>query len=503
MFALCAYALRQAAAYVNVLSNWPPDGIGAWKEHCEVVAAAWRITIAGGLSALPDPVLKCWSRIEGTLDKPLAELRNPESIVAQAIFELMAYSDQTCRTLAAVEVGEKDSVFVWFNAQVLLQLRLHGYRSICQEIDPSRLRVLPKSRVPQRGLTIRSLSLFAGLVEGPEIDTTFPDNRQRVQDLAINVLVLPWPFHVQPSQFRRNAKLRAEMGTMADDFDFFTFENRTAGKSFLPGLRTLRDEATADCGRISIVVLPELALSAQEATGVRKVLAAYECMLITGVGAAGVSGSRRGRNGVQLYTPGLEPLEQEKHHRWKLDGSQITQYSLGNSLYHGKAWWEHIDLSGRRLSFVRFAPWLNICALICEDLARPDPAGDIIRAVAPNLVVSLLMDGPQLVSRWASRHATTLAEDPGSSVLSVTSLGMSRLSRPANGPSRERVIALWKEEGNAPVEIDLPRDRRAVVLSVSMKVCRDWSADGRERESSIPSLTGGRFLRGDRLPGEA
>jgi hypothetical protein len=195
-------------------------------------------------------------------------------------------------------------------------------------------------------------------------------------------------------------------------------------------------------------------------------------------------------------------VEQEKHHRWKLDTGQIIQYSLGNSLYHAKGWWEHIDLSRRSLSFVRLAPWLNVCALICEDLARPDPAGDVIRAVAPNLVVSLLMDGPQLVSRWPSRHATTLAEDPGSSVLTVTSLGMSRLSRPANGPNRERVVALWKEEGSAPVEIELPHDRRAFVLSLSMKVCRDWSADGRVRQSSIPSLTGIRFLKGDRLSDE-
>ena len=312
----------------------------------------------------------------------------------------------------------------------------------------------------------------------------------------MNVLVLPWPYDVRPSQFRLNERLPTEMGTMSNDFGFFTYESRPAGRSLIPGLRKLLKEAKTDCGRISMVVLPELALSVRDATSVRELLSEHECVLITGVGAAGLSGYQRGNNGVQLYTPGLKPVEQEKHHRWKLDSSQIMQYSLGNSLYHAKVWWEHIDLSTRRLSFVRLAPWLNICALICEDLARPDPAGDIVRAVAPNLVVSLLMDGPQLVSRWASRHAATLAEDPGSSVLTVTSLGMSRLSRPITGPSRDRVIALWKEEGAGAVEIELPNDCRAVVLSVSMKACRDWSADGRARQSAIPSLTGVRFLKG-------
>ncbi len=289
---------------------------------------------------------------------------------------------------------------------------------------------------------------------------------------------------------------------MSDDFGFFTYEGRPAGRSFLSGLRKLLDEAKADCGRISMVILPESALNAREAKSVRQLLAGYECVLVTGTGTGGISGRQRGKNGVQFYSPGLQPVEQEKHHRWKLDRSQIMQYSLGNCLYHSRAWWEHIDISARKLSFIRLAPWLNICALICEDLARPDPAGDVVRAIAPNLVVSLLMDGPQLVSRWASRHATTLAEDPGSSVLTVTSLGMARLSRPSGGPNRDRVIALWKEEGASATEVELPSDRRAVVLSVSMKSSRDWSADGRVRQSAIPSLTGVRFLRGDGLPGE-
>ena len=53
--------------------------------------------------------------------------------------------------------------------------------------------------------------------------------------------------------------------------------------------------------------------------------------------------------------------------------------------------------------------------LICEDLARQDPAADLIRAVGPNLVIALLMDGPQLNGRWPARYASVLAEDPGSS----------------------------------------------------------------------------------------
>lgn len=416
VFALCAYSLRQAAAYVHVLSNWPPRGsaMQEWGLHCEKVANAWQHAIGSGEPTLPDAVLQCWLTIATGFDRPLSELRGQMSPVAQAIVELMAYADQACRPFTAPS-GEEPVASVLFESRGLIQLRKNGWSSVCEEIDPSRLRVLPKSRVPQRGLTIRSLSLYASLVEGAEIDTTFYDNRQWGADLKINVLVLPWPFEVRPSQFRPNDRLQAEMGTMSNDFDFFTYEGRGSGKTFIPGLRRLLEEARSECGRISMLILPELALTAREAASVRELLAEHECVLITGVGAPGVSGDRRGSNRVQLYSPGMKPVEQEKHHRWKLDNSQIMQYSLGSSLYHAKAWWEHIDISTRRLSFVRLAPWLNICALICEDLARPDPAGDIVRAVAPNLVVSLLMDGPQLMSRWASRHAATLAEDPGSS----------------------------------------------------------------------------------------
>jgi hypothetical protein len=51
-----------------------------------------------------------------------------------------------------------------------------------------------------------------------------------------------------------------------------------------------------------------------------------------------------------------------------------------------------------------------------------------MNAIGPNLVIALLMDGPQLENRWPARYATVLAEDPGSAVLTVTSLGMVRRS---------------------------------------------------------------------------
>jgi hypothetical protein len=127
-----------------------------------------------------------------------------------------------------------------------------------------------------------------------------------------------------------------------------------------------------------------------------------------------------------------------------------------------------------------------------------------VRAVGPNLTIALLLDGPQLKERWPARHATILAEDSGSSVLTVTSLGMSELSKPVTGPDRSRVMALWKESGSgSALEIEMPRDENGAVLSLSMRKTKDWAADGRSRPAATPVLTGVRYFSlPDALPAD-
>jgi hypothetical protein len=101
--------------------------------------------------------------------------------------------------------------------------------------------------------------------------------------------------------------------------------------------------------------------------------------------------------------------------------------------------------------------------VICEDLARPDPVGDLLRAVVPNLVLALLMDGPQIKERWSARYATTLAEDPGCSALRLTSAGMSKLSRARPVSTGARSSAFGKMQINTPLEIELPDGCEGVV----------------------------------------
>ena len=112
------------------------------------------------------------------------------------------------------------------------------------------------------------------------------------------------------------------------------------------------------------------------------------------------------------------------------------------------------------------------------------------------------MDGPQLATRWSARYATVLADDPGSSVLALTSLGMAQLSRPTNvSPIRNRVIGLWKDAvKGVPVEVELPHDAEAVVLSLAVDFVEEWTADGRGDggRAGFPVLVGIHAIRRDR-----
>lgn len=176
-----------------------------------------------------------------------------------------------------------------------------------------------------------------------------------------------------------------------------------------------------------------------------------------------------------------------------LDKNQIIQYGLGSNLNHTKRWWEYISLRERTLAFIAVNPWLTMTVLICEDLARQDPVAELVRAVGPNLVLALLMDGPQLKPRWPARYATVLADDPGSSVLTLTSLGMAALCRPPGIQDASRIVALWKDaKTGGPYEIPLPQGADGLVLTLSAEFAEEWTADGRSDQGTTgyPILAG-------------
>lgn len=189
-----------------------------------------------------------------------------------------------------------------------------------------------------------------------------------------------------------------------------------------------------------------------------------------------------------------EAYRQAKHHRWCLDRSQVLQYDLGGQIPSTKRSWENSHIGKRDVFFATIGGWLTFSVLICEDLARQDPIAETLRSVGPSLVIALLMDGPQLASRWSARYASVLADDPGTSVLTVTSLGMCVRSRPT-GPvpfKPSRVIALWKDKLYGFREIALPEKMAGCVLSLSFESREEFTADGRSdsRRTQVPVFSG-------------
>lgn len=177
----------------------------------------------------------------------------------------------------------------------------------------------------------------------------------------------------------------------------------------------------------------------------------------------------------------------EKHHRWQLNEWQLQRYALTHRLDPSKVWWEDLAIKSRELGFVEYHPGSVLTALICEDLARIEPAQVALRAIGPNLVFVLLQDGPQLPARWSNQYAGVLADDPGSSVLTISSMG---LIHRANATSQEksRSFALWRDQLGGLTQIDLPSGYHAVNITLKREDVIETTLDLRSDSGNTASV---------------
>jgi hypothetical protein len=275
---------------------------------------------------------------------------------------------------------------------------------------------------------------------------------------------------------------------MPPEFGYFTYKSRRARTNYVNATLTAKREAERLVGRIDAIVFPELALHEGEEI---EICTRTRSVVIGGTGSGITREGNEGRNRAVVAFP-IGPMvtssDQPKHHRWRLDQGQIRQYGLGGSLDPTRDWWECIELDLRVLNFYSMAPWLTLSVLICEDLARQDPVAELVRTVGPNLIIAPLLDGPQLAERWPARYATVLADDPGTSVLTLSSIGMVRLCRPPGKPE-SRKIALWKDAiSGVPIEIELAAGAIGVVLCVTRDFVEEWTADGRSDKKATAYL---------------
>jgi hypothetical protein len=341
----------------------------------------------------------------------------------------------------------------------------------------------------QCGLTIRSFSHHLAFCDADEVQPSWlsvPGARGNVQNVHhFNILIAPWPAVVMPGQIQPR-------GVRSRKFNRFEFNIRDTGLEVAARLQAMAKAAEEITGSLDAVVMPELSLNTADYRVSRAAMLQNGWLFICGVGTP--RSENRLNVDVPLSKHHAVHFRQRKHHRWKLDEAQIRNYGLGARLDPSRIYWENIGVADRKLMFLVLRPWLVTTALICEDLARHDPVGELIRGIGPNLVIALLMDGPQITGRWASRYAAGLADDPGSSVLSVTSLGMAELSRPLDvGSASCRVVALWKDAfSGKPIELTLPSGYDGLVITLAVKQAGETTADLRvdNYSASYPTLAG-------------
>jgi hypothetical protein len=490
VFALVNVVLARAQAFRFALSrhDWPPSRFADWARQVEDAGRRWSAWAEDRAGGLPKLVAAEWSvfreRLEVTLDH-LAGGRDDRGW--EALLTLHAVADEACAGLGvALDTFDADGCVYRARGRELL-----ARTGSLARIDARYLRVLPKVRTPPTGRP--AFSRYA-TVQGPGVDVRWHKMpaRHRGTDLRseyATMLLLPWPLQVRASDFRA---VEGSVDRLAKDpFGFFEFA--PAQRLDLDLLDRVLLAARQEAGSVDVVLLPESAVDKSELDDLEAVLHAHGVvMLQTGVREPVQPSGRfpnnwlhigvnpRLQKGGQLPSRDRQPwfhLRQNKHHPWSLDESQVDQYHLGGALHPHIRWWEAMDLPRRALQIIEVAE-LVLVSLVCEDLAQNDDIAQLIRSVGPTAVIVGLLDGPQLAARWSARYASVLADDPGSSVLTLSSFGMVERSRP-EGREPSRVIALWKDPTTGVREIPLEPGAQAVLLTVSFDRATRYSADRR------------------------
>lgn len=369
--------------------------------------------------------------------------------------------------------------------------------------------VFPKTRVSTSGCSHRNFSRNLTLL--PKTGSVRCHWHMPSEPLAddnekpIDILIIPFPYNISAKCFvdRHDPKTSMEEDNeVRSGWANFEINQRWLKEADdLKGLfRSLLRSARDDVESVNGVVFPEYSLTFDLFLEICQELKAIERNLeFVVAGASNNCDSRDKPNGNHVLTCVWHKLdengedimvvdageprndsalffseEQEKqsrailssrrkHHRWMLTPQQLTQYAVTSSLDPRVNWWEAHNIGQRELHFFPFRRRSTFTSMICEDLARSDPCHEVLRSVGPNLVFVLLMDGPQIASRWSARYASSLSDDPGCSVLTVTSLGLiERSNRTREHPKQEAVAFFASPFGQTPLL--LPSDGAKGIL---------------------------------------
>jgi hypothetical protein len=502
VFALTDVVLARAEAFRFALSvdHWPRGQFRDWAQVVAEAARSWSAWAEDRQGPVPDLVATEWGVFRERTEVPLERLAAGGDLrLNEALMTLHAVADEACAGLG-VALDSSDALGCVYRARGRELLARTGSLA---RISTRFLRVFPKVSTAPLGRP--AFSRYACVID-PCIDARWHKMPTRhrgtgLQSEYATILLLPWPLQVRASDFR---PVPGPVDGEQEGQDRF-FEFAPAEPLDLDLLDRVLVAARREAGSVDVVVLPESAVEEREIDDLEALLDAHGvAYLQTGVrqpvrqpGQFPANWLHIGVNaalekGRPLSSEGHQPwfrVRQSKHHRWMLDQSQVDQYHLGGALHPHIRWWEAMEVPRTAIQFVEVAE-LVLVSLICQDLAdQNDNIAQLIRSVGPNLVLTALLDGPQLSSRWSARYASVLADDPGSAVLTLAPLGMVQRSRP-HGRDASRVIALWKDAAGGAQEIAVEPGAHAVLLTIIMDRATRYTTDRRQPADNGTSCKG-------------
>jgi len=449
----------------------------------------------------------------------------------QEAYELMIIADEACINLAFLDYANQSVADGWFEELIRAayfekMAKLSGLEdeelkggeikndeshhiisppsTMTINVNRDVVSVQCKARVSSVGCTARSLSQYLAILPRPShVRTCWQPSlaRGRSNDnSALNLLLIPMPYSMNGGNFSavkkpKSAQVRnLSWGFFDVNQSWLNSKDLKWRKKFNQFVLKLIEEGQKELGTVHGIVFPELALNWQIYESlVEEIKTSEICKGIEFI----ISGSENnciGQNGnfalsTEFYDDpkaGRQAvsMSRAKHHRWKLDTNQINNYALASSLDPRKNWWEKINLYPREIKLNVFRQNSVFGVLICEDLARSDPCHEVLRAMGPNLVFALLMDGPQILGRWGSNYATMLADDPGCSVLTFTSQALLRRVNHTQSYKDSWAVALWKDPLGGVKEIKCPDGNHAVLLTLSSNDDCDETLCGRSNSDA-------------------
>jgi hypothetical protein len=308
-------------------------------------------------------VFKQWTAIRKSWGHNVGNCRNGSRLAPWAIaaLRLLAAADEAS---AGVGFGKA----TWVARVARVASHRNDSCSVTILVDVNECAVQPKGRTPPVGCNLRSMSMHLALlppttvVRALHLDPTSPVNYRK----QLGVLLVPYPYLISDADLRGRPVQGQRWGHLSVRCSWGRTPIPSELARFVVGLVRAARVARR---RTDVVILPELALSAEQLRALWVYLQKIGIrLLVTGVHE--VEGRSRPSRNVAvgcLAGKGRDDYlqwRQSKHHRWRVDDWQIKNYGL--PLDPARLWWEDIDVDTRTVVATRFTDGGTLACLVCE-----------------------------------------------------------------------------------------------------------------------------------------